>query len=136
MNLHRAFLMASKSLRAAGLPVGLPQALSGRRPAAQQLLPFDCFACDNPVPPKEPPPAFQSERTPPPKPSLTAVSEPDPIYPICTLRNFNHGTLEQRPCHQALNPPNFRLNTFKPLKMGVLSKNIVQSYIGGRRNMH
>ena len=24
---------------------------------------------------------FQSERTPPPKPSLTAVSEPDPIYP-------------------------------------------------------
>src|ERR1044072_4884922 len=109
-NEYSAPLSLLKKFRAAGLPVGPPQALSGRRPAAQQLLPFDCFACDNPVPPKEPPPVFQSERTPPPNPSLTPVPEPDPIYPLCTLRYLNHDTIEQRPCQQALNPPICRPN--------------------------
>jgi hypothetical protein len=64
-----------KIMRAADLPGRLPQALSGRRSAASQQLPFDCLASANPVPPKEPPPAFiNRERMPPPKLPLTTIA--------------------------------------------------------------
>jgi hypothetical protein len=51
------------------------------------LMPFDRFKhfATTPFPRKSHRLLYQSERTPPPKPSLTAVSEPDPIYPYCTL---------------------------------------------------
>jgi hypothetical protein len=69
-------------MRAADLPGRLPQAPSGRQSAAPQRLLFDCVQDVNSVPPKEPPPAFfKRERMPPPKLPLTAISEPDPIYP-------------------------------------------------------
>jgi hypothetical protein len=72
-----------KSLRAAGLPVGLPQAQTGRQPAAQQPLPFDRFAIQRLRSPEE---SLHSlfkvrENASPKAFSLTAVSEPDPIYP-------------------------------------------------------
>ena len=70
-------------MRAADLPGRLPQASSGRRSAALQLLLVDCTARANSVPPKESTLAFKScERTPPPKLPLTTVAEHDPIYPL------------------------------------------------------
>jgi hypothetical protein len=70
-------------MRAADLPGRLPQASSGRRSAALQLLLVDCTARANSVPPKESTLAFKSrERTPPPKLPLTTVAEHDPIYPF------------------------------------------------------
>jgi hypothetical protein len=74
--------LENQKMRAANLPERLPQALPGRRPAALQLSLLDCAASNNSVPPKESQPAFSNrERMPPPKLPLTAISEPDPIYP-------------------------------------------------------
>jgi hypothetical protein len=73
-------------MRAADLPGRLPQAPSGRRSAALQLLLVDCIAHVNSVPPKESAFAFKTcERTPPPKLPLTTIAEHDPIYPYQTL---------------------------------------------------
>ena len=73
-------------MRAADLPGRLPQAPSGRRSAALQLLLADCIARSNSVPPKESALALRTrERMPPPKPPLTTIAEHDPIYPYQTL---------------------------------------------------
>jgi len=73
-------------MRAADLPGRLPQAPSGRRSAALQLLLVDCTARVNSVPPKESALAFKTcERMPPPKLPLTTIAEHDPIYPYQTL---------------------------------------------------
>ena len=73
-------------MRAADLPGRLPQAPSGRRSAALQLLLADCNARSNSVPPKESALALKTrERMPPPKLPLTTVAEHDPIYPYQTL---------------------------------------------------
>jgi hypothetical protein len=70
-------------MRAADLPGRLPQAPSGRRSAALQLLLADCTARVNSVPPKESALAFKTcERMPPPKLPLTTIAEHDPIYPL------------------------------------------------------
>jgi hypothetical protein len=72
----------SKSCGLLIFPGRLPQAPSGRQSAAP-LNAHRLRANINSVPPKELVPTFQKtrERMPPPKPPLTAVSEPDPIYP-------------------------------------------------------
>lgn len=73
-------------MRAADLPGRLPQAPSGRRSAALQLLLVDCTARVNSVPPKESALAFKTcERMPPPKLPLATIAEHDPIYPYQTL---------------------------------------------------
>lgn len=73
-------------MRAADLPGRLPQAPSGRRSAALQLLLVDCTARVNSVPPKESALAFNTcERMPPPKLPLATIAEHDPIYPYQTL---------------------------------------------------
>lgn len=73
-------------MRAADLPGRLPQAPSGRRSAALQLLLADCIARSNSVPPKESALAFKTcERMPPPKLPLATIAEHDPIYPYQTL---------------------------------------------------
>jgi hypothetical protein len=55
-------------------PGKLPQAPSGRQSAAPQLTALRLRARVNSVPPREPTPAFSNrERTPPPKPPLTAI---------------------------------------------------------------
>lgn len=70
-------------MRAADLPERLPQAPSGRRSAALQLLLVDCTARVNSVPPKESALAFKTcERIPPPKLPLATIAEHDPIYPL------------------------------------------------------
>ena len=73
-------------MRAADLPGRLPQAPSGRRSAALQLLLADCIARSHSVPPKESALALRTrERMPPPKLPLTTIVEHDPIYPYQTL---------------------------------------------------
>lgn len=63
-------------MRAADLPGRLPQASSGRRSAALQLLLVDRTGLVNSVPPKESPlPLIIRERMPPPKPPLTTIAE-------------------------------------------------------------
>ena len=69
-------------MRAADFPGRLPQASSGRQSAAPLLLLFDCVTSATPFPQKSQTLASKDcERMPPPKPPLTAISEPDPIYP-------------------------------------------------------
>jgi hypothetical protein len=77
-----------RSLRTAGLPVRLPQARPGRRPAVQQLMLFNrfCFTC-NPVPPKGLLFSFSNERKTSPKacrsllsPSLTRFTLMYPFH--------------------------------------------------------
>jgi hypothetical protein len=81
-------------MRAAGLPGRLPQASSGRRSAAPQLLPFDCPRALTPFPRKSHRLPFKNhERMPPPKLPLTTVAEHDPIYPylpFCSVLSFGN----------------------------------------------
>ena len=80
-------------------PGRLPQAPSERQSAAPLLLPFNCVTSVTPFPQKSQTLAFKfCERMPPPKPTLTAVSEPDPIYPY--LPFLFCFPLWQRPCQQ------------------------------------
>ncbi len=75
-------------MRAADLPGRLPQASSGRRSAAPQLLPFDCPHALTPFPRKSHRLPFQNrERMPPPKLPVTTVAGHDPIYPYLPFRS-------------------------------------------------
>ncbi len=81
-------------MRAADLPGRLPQASSGRRSAALQLLPFDCLHALTPFPRKSHRLPFKNrERMPPPNLPLTTVAGHDPIYPynpLCSVWSFGN----------------------------------------------
>ena len=61
-HVHSRFLSLSTKMRAADLPGRLPQASSGRRSAAPQLLPFDCLPALTPFPRKSHRLPFQTVR--------------------------------------------------------------------------